>query len=166
VKLLLQKNKISKIKHMISKLTVLKNLNFFKKCVIVKIQTNFRRIDMKNLKKMFILCSLALVFTAILAGASQAAGLMNVATSKAVSVFNSIKLIIFVVGGFGLVGIAWQAIWGKMKWTWFAGLAVGLAILAAASAIVNYATGDNMSAGSSGATVTDTFGSSATGDIQ
>jgi hypothetical protein len=126
------------------KLAVLKNLNFFSKCVIVKIQTNFRRIDMKNLKKMFILCSLALVFTVIFADASQAAAIMNVAAGKAVKVFNSIKMIIFIVGGFGLVGIAWQAIWGKMKWTWFAGLAVGLAILAAAGAIVNYASGDNM----------------------
>jgi vacuolar-type H+-ATPase subunit I/STV1 len=98
---------------------------------------------MKNLKKMFILCSLALVFTVILADASQAA-IMNVAAGKAVKVFNSVKMIIFIVGGFGLVGIAWQAIWGKMKWTWFAGLAVGLAILAAAGAIVNYASGDNM----------------------
>jgi hypothetical protein len=150
---------------MSTKLAVLKNLNFFSKCVIVKIQTNFRRIDMKNLKKMFILCSLALVFTVIFADASQAA-LMNVAAGKAVKVFNSIKMIIFIVGGFGLVGIAWQAIWGKMKWTWFAGLAVGLAMLAAASAIVNYATGDNMSAGSNNAKVTDTFGSSATGNIQ
>jgi hypothetical protein len=68
-------------------------------------------------------------------------------------------MIIFIVGGFGLVGIAWQAIWGKMKWTWFAGLAVGLAILAAAGAIVNYATGDNMTnEGGTGTYTQDSFG--------
>ena len=79
------------------------------------------------------------------------------ATDKARAVFNAVKTIIFVVGGFGLVGIAFQAIFGKVKWTWFAGLAVGLAILAAAGAIVNYATGAKMNDGSSSAKVTDTF---------
>ena len=91
---------------------------------------------MKNLKKMLVLCSLALVFTAVLADASYAE-----------------------VGAFGLIGIAFQAIFGKVKWTWFAGLAVGLAILAAAGAIVNYATGGNINAGQTG----DTFSQSADG---
>lgn len=118
---------------------------------------------MKNLKKAFILCSLALVFTTIFAGTSHADGLMNVAAGKAVQIFNHVKMIIFVVGGFGLVGIAFQAIFGKVKWTWFAGLAIGLAILAAAGAIVNYATGDTMGQGASNATVVDTFGESGNG---
>lgn len=112
---------------------------------------------MKNLKKLLTLCSLALVFTLVFADASHAQ-LMNVAAGKAVSIFNHVKMIIFIVGGFGLVGIAFQAIFGKVKWTWFAGLAVGLAILAAAGAIVNYATGDKMGAGAQGGSVVDTFG--------
>jgi len=123
----------------------------------------FRRTEMKSLKKMFVLCSLALVFTMVLADASHAEGLMNLAAGKAVAVFNHVKGIIFVVGGFGLVGIAFQAIFGKVKWSWFAGLAIGLAILAAAGAIVNYATGDQMDKTAEGATVEDTFGDSAVG---
>ena len=114
---------------------------------------------MRNLKKVFTLCSLALLFTVIFTSTSSANnGLMNVAAGKAVTMFNHVKMIIFVIGGFGLVGIAFQAIFGKVKWTWFAGLAVGLAILAAAGAIVNYATGDTMGEGSSEGTVKDTFG--------
>ena len=114
---------------------------------------------MKTLKKLFTLCSLALVFTLILTADSFAEqGLMNVAAGKAVRIFNHVKMIIFIVGGFGLVGIAFQAIFGKVKWTWFAGLAVGLAILAAAGAIVNYASGDTMGAGASTGPVEDTFG--------
>ncbi|MBR5154643.1 MAG: TrbC/VirB2 family protein [Alphaproteobacteria bacterium] len=119
---------------------------------------------MRNLKKMFTLCSLALLFTVMFADASHAQ-LMNVAAGKAVQMFNHVKMIIFVIGGFGLVGIAFQAIFGKVKWTWFAGLAIGLAILAAAGAIVNYATGDNMGQGATGASVQDTFGTSGTGTI-
>ena len=118
---------------------------------------------MKTLKKLFTLCSLALLFTVIFTGVSSANGLMNVAAGKAVTMFNHVKMIIFVVGGFGLVGIAFQAIFGKVKWTWFAGLAVGLAILAAAGAIVNYATGDKMGKDANGYTVVDTFGDAGTG---
>lgn len=128
----------------------------------------FRRTKMRNLKKLFILCSLALVFTVTFADASfaQAAangGVMNLAAGKAVQMFNHVKMIIFVIGGFGLVGIAFQAIFGKVKWTWFAGLAIGLAILAAAGAIVNYATGAKMGEGATGANVVDTFSESGTG---
>lgn len=105
---------------------------------------------MKNLKKMLVLCSLALVFTAVLADASYAESVMETGMKKALVLFQHIKTIIFVVGAFGLIGIAFQAIFGKVKWTWFAGLAVGLAILAAAVAIVNYATGGNINAGQTG----------------
>ena len=121
---------------------------------------------MRNLKKIFSLLTLALVFTVVLTTSSYAngAGVMNQAAGKAVTVFNHVKMIIFVVGGFGLVGIAFQAIFGKVKWTWFAGLAVGLGILAAAGAIVNYATGAKMDAGANGiASVTDSFGSAGQG---
>lgn len=69
--------------------------------------------------------------------------IMGLAQDKALNTFQAVKTIIFVVGGFGLVGIAFTAIFGKVNWKWFAGLAVGLAILAAAGSIVNYATGDS-----------------------
>ena len=121
---------------------------------------------MRNLKKLFTLLTLALVFTVVLTTSSfanNANGLMNVAAGKAVTIFNHVKVIIFIVGGFGLVGIAFQAIFGKVKWTWFAGLAVGLAILAAAGAIVNYATGDKMGRDANGVNVVDTFGQAGTG---
>ena len=129
---------------------------------------------MKTLKKIFTLCSLALVFTLIFTCASYAGaaaptgndGLMNIATSKALNIFNHVKMIIFVVGGFGLVGIAFQAIFGKVKWTWFAGLAVGLAILAAAGAIVNYATGASMNDGAADVTMSDSFGAGGTGTLE
>ena len=80
--------------------------------------------------------------------------LMGTAQGKAVAVFKSVKAIIFVVGGFGLVTLAFMAIFGKLDWKKFAMLAVGLAILAAAGAIVDYATGDT-----EGSALGDTFNS-------
>ena len=122
---------------------------------------------MKNLKKMLVLCSLALVLTVIFAdGAFAANTVMSQAATKAITLFRHVKGIIFIVGGFGLVAIAFQAIFGKVKWSWFAGLAVGLAILAAADAVINYATGDvaGNQANVEG-NMSDTFVDAGTGNI-
>ena len=72
---------------------------------------------------------------------ADGASIMDTAATKARNTFDKVKTITFILGGFGLVGIAFQAVMGKVKWTWFAGLAVGLGILAAAGSIVEYATG-------------------------
>ena len=88
---------------------------------------------------MYTIFAIALVVAlSVISGDAFAQGntVMGAATTKAVNVFKSIKTIVFVVGGFGLVGLAFQAIFGKVKWTWFAGLAVGLAVLAAAGSAV------------------------------
>ena len=88
---------------------------------------------------------LAVVFLA--APDAWAATVIDVAKNKAADTFRSVKAVIFIVGGFGLVALAFFAIFGKLKWTWFASLAVGLAILAAAGAIIDYATTNNGSVG-------------------
>ena len=108
-------------------------------------------------RNIWTICCLALVMVLATTGNSFAdqSDLMQKATDKATNVFKSVKTIIFVVGGFGLVGLAFAAIFGKVNWKWFASLAVGLAILAAAASIVNYATGDSNIQSS---TLGDTFG--------
>ena len=64
--------------------------------------------------------------------------------SRMVTTFQNVRSVIFVVGGFGLVGLAFAAIFGKVKWSWLAALAVGLAIVAVAGAIVDYVTRANV----------------------
>ncbi|MBE6455806.1 MAG: TrbC/VirB2 family protein [Alphaproteobacteria bacterium] len=63
-------------------------------------------------------------------------------TGRLVGVFTNVRNIIFIVGGFGLIGLGWAAIFGKIKWPWLAALACGLAIVALAGAVVNYVTKD------------------------
>ncbi len=101
---------------------------------------------------------LILGFAGDAAAQSQSASgstIMQTAQNKTISVFSSVKTIIFIIGGFGLVGLAWAAIFGKVNWKWLSALAVGLAILAAASSIVEYATG---STEATTAGLTTTFG--------
>lgn len=101
------------------------------------------------------MCCVALIVLMGTVDNALANDLMKTANDKAVAVFKSVKQIIFVVGGFGLVALAFMAIFGKLDWKKFSMLAVGLAILAAAGAIVDYATGS-----SSGSQLSDTFGKS------
>ena len=113
---------------------------------------------MKFLKNnMYTLFALALVFTMALVGDASADSVMVTAEQKAIKVFTAIKTIVFVIGGFGLIALAFQAIFGKVKWPWFAGLAFGLAVLAAAGAIVDYATGTTSHKGGGNSGMGDTF---------
>lgn len=93
------------------------------------------------------ICSIAmmtLLFSFVMMGDAAAldtstSNVFGAMANKLVQLFKNSKMIIFVLGGFGLIALAFQAIFGKVKWTWFACLAFGLAVVAAAGAIVNYA---------------------------
>jgi len=89
----------------------------------------------------------------VFAAAGDPTDLMGKARTKVTNVFEQVRNIIFVIGGFGLVGVAFAAIFGKVNWKWFAALAVGLAVVAAANAIVQYAAGSKANIGAE-----DTFG--------
>ena len=56
------------------------------------------------------------------------------------NVFKNVRVIVYIVGAFGLIGIAVLAILGKMQFKWLAYLAIGLAIVAAADLVVKFAT--------------------------
>lgn len=111
-------------------------------------------------KNMWALVAFVMVaFIAMTGDACAQSSVMVTATRKMTAVFQNVRTIVFVLGGFGLVGVAFAAIFGKVNWKWFAGLAVGLAVLAAASAVVKYSAGEGMEKGS----VQDTFDHAAGG---
>lgn len=92
------------------------------------------------------LSTLIFAFLSLISGNAFAASgdtVMDTAATKVGNVFRSVKTIVYILGGFGLVGLAWAAIFKKVDFKWLAALATGLAILAAASAIVEYATGSS-----------------------
>lgn len=82
--------------------------------------------------------SMTFLFTAVMLG-DASASVFDTATNKLLELFGNAKMVLFVIGGFGLIALAFQAIFGKVKWAWFAALAFGLAVVAAAGAIVKYA---------------------------
>ena len=95
---------------------------------------------------------LAMTFAVSLAmtGNAYAEGdsVFEVAIGKLSNLFKNTKSVWFIIGGFGLVALAFQAIFGKLKWAWFAALALGLAVVAAAGKIVDYASNEGITSGS------------------
>ena len=87
-----------------------------------------------------------------------ATNIVSTTKSKFADIFRGVKTILYIISGFGLVGIAFLAIRGRISWGWFAGLAAGLAILAAAGAFIEYATGDNSVGEYFGDTATNAVG--------
>ena len=75
-------------------------------------------------KNLFTVCGLVLLVTMGLCSEAWADGasLMTTAQTKTRNVFDNVKTITFIIGGFGLVGIAYSAIIGKVNLKWFADL--------------------------------------------
>ena len=129
----------------IEKAGVFAKNNILYKC---KMKMSFRRIKMKFLKNNILsIMAMTLLFTLVMIDNSSAASVFESARGKLVDLFKNAKMVVFVIGGFGLIALAFQAIFGKVKWPWFAALAFGLAVVAAAGAIVNYAANTDGAAG-------------------
>ena len=101
-------------------------------------------------KTLKIMGQLAIMATLCVAGSAFAAADSNIAetaANKLGDVFKNVRQIVFILGGFALVGFAVAAIFGKLEWKKVAILAVGLAILAVASQVVSYAVNSNAESG-------------------
>ena len=96
---------------------------------------------------------------AVMMSDAAAGSVFATAGGKLVNLFTNAKMIIFIIGAFGLVALAFQAIFGKVKWAWFAALAFGLAVIAAASSIITYAANsDDVFSKSDDSSLEDTLG--------
>ena len=97
---------------------------------------------MKTIMKTLVLVALVAVvfygFEAFAAGDGKQA--WQSAFSVMVKTFKNVRTLVYVIGAFGLIGIAIGGIMGKIKWAWLGYLAAGLAIVAAADLIISWAT--------------------------
>ena len=92
-------------------------------------------------KTMKNLLALALVAGIVLfASDAMADGFFTDAAKRFMNTFKSVRTMVLIFGGFGLVVLAVAAILGKVKWAALGALAAGLAIVAVAGKVVDYAT--------------------------
>lgn len=101
----------------------------------------------KYFKYFLFVAIVALVFTATAGFAQDGDNVFSTIGTRLKNTFQNVRTIIFIVGGFGLIGLGFAAIFGKIKWPWLAALACGLAIVAVAGALVDYVTQDGDSQG-------------------
>ena len=84
---------------------------------------------------------LFLVEPSLASPSSAAKGIFGSAQTKANDAFMNIRLIVFLVGGFGIIGLAFAAIFGKVHFRWGSGLAFGLFVLAVTASVISFVTG-------------------------
>ena len=90
--------------------------------------------------------SLALISGLLfVASEALAEGFFTEAATRFMNTFKSVRTMVLIFGGFGLIVLAIAAILGKIKWAALGALAAGLAIVAVAGKVVDYATSDNSS---------------------
>ena len=91
-------------------------------------------------KTLKVMMQVAIMAAVCVAGTAFADGdFFTTAQEKMGNLFQNVRQIVFIMGAFALVGFAIAAIFGKLEWKKVAILAVGLALLAVASQVVNYA---------------------------
>ena len=69
---------------------------------------------------------------------AYAADVFQTIKSKAAKFIRDLKPVIFILGGFGLIGFAFGAIFGKISWKWFANIAIGLFLVANVGLFIDY----------------------------
>ncbi len=67
---------------------------------------------------------------------------LEVVTRRAALAVVSLKPIVYIFAGFGLIAFAWMAIFNKISWKWFANIAMGLFLVANMGRLIEYFVGD------------------------
>jgi len=94
----------------------------------------------KYLKYAMMSLAVAMAFVATGAFATGSGNVFSTVLARMLTTFRNARSVIFVVGGFGLIGLGFAAIFGKVNWKWLAALACGLAIVAVAGQVIDYVT--------------------------
>ncbi len=63
---------------------------------------------------------------------------LDTVTRRAALTIASLKPIVYVFAGFGLIAFAWMAIFNKISWKWFANIAMGLFLVANMGRFIEY----------------------------
>jgi len=92
-----------------------------------------------NLKKFLITALWVFVCSSILFAAdSHAEELFGDLAKHGGKIFTGMREIIYAVSGFGIIAIVIGAIFGQINYKWLAAILIGLFVIAATAAIINY----------------------------
>ena len=90
----------------------------------------------KLLKEQLGFCLVVLLL--LTATPAEAANIFQTITERAATALTSIKQLVFVLAGFGIIAFAFAAIFGKLSWKHFANIAIGLFLVASMGVFIQY----------------------------
>lgn len=71
----------------------------------------------------------------------SAEGVFETVRQKAAASLKDVKLVVYILGGFGLIGFSFMAIFNKISWKWFANIAISLFLLSVMGLFIDDFTG-------------------------
>lgn len=93
---------------------------------------------MKRSSQIFFLTLFCCFTLLLLTGDAYADDVLQTVRNKAAKFIHDLRPLIFVLAGFGLIGFAFGAIFGKISWKWFANIAIGLFLVANVGLFIDY----------------------------
>ena len=97
----------------------------------------------KNKKYLSFMIVILLLLVCVPADAWADGNIFTQVRNKAVRFLVDSKGVVYILGGFGLVGFAFMAIFNKISWKWFANIAISLFLVAVTGMFISYFTGDD-----------------------
>lgn len=98
-----------------------------------------------RVKKTARFMALVLVFSSVLFTASAHAedtGLFSDLIKKGAEIFNGMRDIIYVVAGFGIIGVSVGGFFGNLNWKWLGAIVIGLMVIGLTGSIIAFVAGD------------------------
>lgn len=100
-----------------------------------------------RVKKTARFMALVLVFSSVLFTASahaecKADGLFKDLICKGADIFNGMRDIIYVVAGFGIIGVSVGGFFGNLNWKWLGAIVIGLMVIGLTGSIIAFVAGD------------------------
>lgn len=75
------------------------------------------------------------------AATSSQSGIFSDLTSKGIQIFTGMRDIIYVVAGFGIIGVAVGGFFGNINWKWLGAIVIGLMVIGLTGEILVYVGG-------------------------
>lgn len=90
-----------------------------------------------KLKKFTLLTMVVFALSSILF-ATNSYALFDELVSKGSQIFMGMRDIIYVVAGFGIIGVAVGGFFGNINWKWLGAIIIGLMVIAMTASFINY----------------------------
>lgn len=107
-----------------------------------------------RVKKIAGFCMVAVLFSSVLFAASAFAneadaggkqsGLFGDLIAKGKEIFDGLREIIYVVAGFGIIGVSVGGFFGNLNWKWLGAIVIGLMVIGLTGSIIAYVGGGEL----------------------